>query len=248
MPTPKTDAVLAGAVDVALAAAQDVGEPGTVGEHLGVAADSDRVVTHYFACTAAAYPGWRWAVTLSRVPRARRATVSEVHLVAGEGSMLSPEWVPYADRLAPGDIGPGDRTPFSDDDPHLEAGFEATGEEDVDEVALWELGLGRPRVLSAEGRDAAATRWNEGERGADSESARQAPQPCRSCGYFLPVAGALRSAFGICANAWSPADGSVVALNFGCGAHSEVDVEKRAAERIEPPVLDDESELVFAEL
>lgn len=248
MPTPKIDAMLSGAVEVALAAAQEIGEPGTVGDHLGAVAEGDRLVTHYFTCTASGYPGWRWAVTLSRVPRARRATINEVHLVAGEGALLSPEWLPYADRLAPGDIGPGDRTPFTEDDPYLEAGFEATGEEDVDQVALWELGLGRPRVLSAEGRDAAATRWNEGEHGAGSESARQAPAPCRTCGFFLPVAGALRANFGICASAWSPADGTVVALDFGCGAHSEVDVEKRAAEKIDPPVLDEENELVFSEL
>lgn len=248
MPTPKIDTMLSGAVEVALAAAQEIGEPGTVGEHLGAVAEGDRLVTHYFTCTASGYPGWRWAVTLSRVPRARRATINEVHLVAGEGALLSPEWLPYADRLAPGDIGPGDRTPFTEDDPYLEAGFEATGEEDVDQVALWELGLGRPRVLSAEGRDAAATRWNEGEHGAGSESARQAPAPCRTCGFFLPVAGALRANFGICASAWSPADGTVVALDFGCGAHSEVDVEKRATEKIDPPVLDEENELVFSEL
>jgi hypothetical protein len=34
----------------------------------------------------------------------------------------------------------------------------------------------------------------------------------------------LGSAFGACTNALSPADGKVVALNFGCGAHSETDV------------------------
>ena len=46
---------------------------------------------------------------------------------------------------------------------------------------------------------------------------------------------------------WSPADGAVVALDFGCGAHSEVDVEERPSEKIDPPVLDDESEIVFTE-
>lgn len=247
MAAPKTDAVLTGAVEVARAAAAEIAEPGTVGEHLGVVLEGERVATHSFACTAGAYPGWRWAVTLARVPRARKATVSEVHLLPGEGALLSPEWVPYAERLAPGDIGPGDRTPYVEDDPLLEAGFEATGEEDVDQMAQWELGLGRERVLSAEGREAAATRWIGGDRGPGSEAARKAPEPCRTCGYFLPMAGALRSVFGVCANEWSPADGAVVALDFGCGAHSQVDVEKRPPERIDPPVLDDESEIVFEE-
>lgn len=246
MPT-KTDNVLNAAVEVARAAADEVAEPGTVGDHLGFELEADRVATHSFECTSAAYPGWRWAVTLTRVPRARKATVAEVHLLPGTGALLSPEWLPYAERLAPGDVGPGDLTPYLETDPHLEAGFEATGEEDVDQVALWELGLGRPRVLSAEGRESAATRWHEGDFGPEAESARKAPQSCSSCGYFLPMAGMLRSVFGVCANSWSPADGSVVALGFGCGAHSEVDVEHREPERIEPPVLDDQTEIEFLE-
>lgn len=247
MAAPKPDAVLDAAVDLARAAAEEIAEPGTVGEHLSAVTEADRVTTHSFACTAAAYPGWRWAVTLSRAPRARTATVSEAHLLPGAGALLSPEWVPYAERLAPGDIGAGDRTPYVEDDPRLEAGWEATGEEDVDRMAQWELGLGRERVLSAEGRDAAATRWFDGERGPASETARKAPKPCSTCGYFLPMAGALRSVFGVCSNEWSPADGAVVALGFGCGAHSEVDVEKRAPEKIDPPVLDDEGEIEFVE-
>lgn len=247
MAAPRSDAVLTSAVEVARAAAEEIAEPGTVGEHLGVVMEGDRVATHSFGCTATAYPGWHWAVTLSRVPRARKATISEVHLLPGEGAMLSPEWVPYAERLAPGDIGAGDLTPYVEEDHRLEAGWEATGEEDVDQVALWELGLGRARVLSAEGRDEAATRWQEGEHGPESEVARKAPRPCATCGFFLPMAGALRSVFGVCANEWSPADGSVVSLQFGCGAHSEVDVERREPERIDPPVLDDESEIEFVE-
>ena len=247
MAAPKSDAVLTSAVEVARLAAEEIAEPGTVGDHLGVAMEGDRVATHSFACTARAYPGWRWAVTLARPPRARKATVSEVHLLPGEGALLSPEWVPYAERLAPGDIGPQDRTPYVADDQRLEAGWEATGEEDVDQVATWELGLGRPRVLSAEGREAAATRWWEGEHGPESDIARKAPAPCSTCGYFVPMTGALRSVFGVCANEWSPADGSVVALTFGCGAHSEVDVERRPPERVDPPVLDDQSEIEFLE-
>ncbi|MFX0538406.1 DUF3027 domain-containing protein [Ornithinimicrobium sp. Y1847] len=247
MAAPKKDAVLISAVEVAREAAVAIAEPGTVGDHLAVVMEEDRVATHSFACTASAYPGWRWAVTVARVPRARSATVSEVHLLPGEDAMLSPEWVPYAERLAPGDIGPNDRTPFVADDPRLEAGWEATGEEDVDAVAIWELGLGRERVLSAEGRDAAATRWHEGDRGPASESARKADRPCSTCGYFLPMAGALRSVFGVCANEWSPADGQVVSLKFGCGAHSEVDVEQREPEKIDPPVLDDDREIEFTD-
>ena len=153
--------------------------------------------------------------------------------------MLSPEWVPYAERLAPGDVGPGDVTPYLADDPMLVAGFEATGDEDVDQVALWELGLGRPRVLSAEGREVAAQRWYEGESGPTAAVAAKAPAPCSTCGFFVPMAGALRAVFGVCANEWSPSDGRVVSLDHGCGAHSEADLEAPTPERVVPPILDD---------
>ena len=239
MPAVKPDPTLKGALDLAREAAESIAEAGTVGDHLGMEMVQDRVATHYFACTAKAYPGWRWAITVARVPRSKVVTVSETNLVPGDGALLSPQWLPYADRLAPGDIGPGDVTPKVDDDPLLEAGFEATGDEDVDQVALHELGLGRPRVLSAEGREAAAQRWYDGDHGPNAPVAQKAPAPCSSCGFFIPMAGALRSFFGVCANAWSPSDGSVVSLDHGCGAHSEVDIDAHEPEVIAPPVLDD---------
>ncbi|MGN6610940.1 MAG: DUF3027 domain-containing protein [Angustibacter sp.] len=232
------DAALVAAVDVALAAAQDVAEPGSVGEHLGATGEGERVVTHAFACTSKAYRGWQWSVTLARAPRSRAVTVSEVHLLPGADSVLAPEWLPWADRLAPGDLSPGDVLPKRVDDPLLEQGFEATGADDVDEVALWELGLGRPRVLSLAGRDEAAQRWYDGEHGPRDPHAEQAPAKCTTCGYFVPMAGALRQVFGVCANQWSPSDGKVVSLDHGCGAHSELDVERRP-EPLDEPVLDE---------
>ena len=238
---PRPDATLSAAVDVARAALEAVAEPDTVGEHLGMTMEEERLATHYFACRARAYPGWRWAVTVARVARAKTATVCETNLVPGEGSLLSPPWVPYAERLAPGDIGAGDVTPYIEDDPNLEPGFEATGDEDVDEAAQWELGLGRTRVLSAEGRDAAAQRWYAGSAGPQDPVAEKAPAPCSTCGYFLPLAGALRRTFGVCANEWSPSDGRVVSLDHGCGAHSEVQMRAPEPERVTPPILDDYS-------
>ncbi|AKU17961.1 DUF3027 domain-containing protein [Luteipulveratus mongoliensis] len=237
--TVKQDKVLAAAVDLAREAAESIATPGTVGEHVRVTMDGERVATHYFECTSRAYPGWLWAVTVARVPRQKFATVSETNLVPGDAAMLSPEWLPYADRLAPGDIGPGDITAFVEADPLLEAGFEATGEEDVDEMAFFELGLGRPRVLSGEGRDDAAQRWYDGDHGPHTELAEQAPAPCSTCGYFVPMSGVLRQVFGVCASAWSPSDGTVVSLDHGCGAHSEADAAPPKPEHIDPPVLDE---------
>jgi hypothetical protein len=38
------------------------------------------------------------------------------------------------------------------------------------------------------------------------------------------MAGSMRSAFGVCANEISPADGHVVSIDHGCGAHSQAQV------------------------
>ena len=45
--------------------------------------------------------------------------------------------------------------------------------------------------------------------------------PIYSCGFYIPLAGSLRRAFGVCANVLSPEDARVVSFDHGCGAHSE---------------------------
>ncbi|MCZ9344178.1 DUF3027 domain-containing protein, partial [Streptomyces sp. TRM76130] len=77
------DRLCAEAVDLARAAAEEAAAPGVVGEHAGVLAEGDRVVTHYFACMELGYRGWRWAVTVARASRAKIVTVDEVALLPG---------------------------------------------------------------------------------------------------------------------------------------------------------------------
>lgn len=235
----KTDKILAAAGNLARTALEEIAEPHTIGQHIGSAMIAERLATHYFLCTAAAYPGWAWAVTVARVPRGKIATVCETNLVPGPDALLSPAWLPYADRLAPGDLGAGDVLPRLEDDPNLELGFEQTGDDNVDQLALYELGLGRVRVLSRQGRDSAAARWFEGDGGPRAEIALRSTAECRTCGYFVPMAGALRAVFGVCASEWSPSDGRVVTLNHGCGAHSETDVPTPRPEPIGTPIVDD---------
>ena len=239
---PPKEAVLAGAVEQAReAAVGDAGE-GRVGDHVGFVVEADRVLTHVFEALDPGYHGWYWAVTLSRPPRARRGTVAEVNLLPGKNSLLSPDWVPWAERLQPSDVGPTDVLPSEGDDERLDVGYEATGEDaDVLGAELaYEVGLGRERVLSATGRRQAATRWYEGDRGPTSPGAKAAAAPCASCAFFLPLAGSLRSVFGVCANEWSPDDGSVVSLDHGCGSHSETGERQRASDwNPSRPVIDE---------
>lgn len=235
----KVDRVLAEATDSAREALVSIADPGSIGEHLGFDLVGERIGVHRFECTSRGYRGWRWVVSVARAPRGKVATICETNLLPGPDSLVAPEWVPYAARLAPGDIGPGDVTPRLEHDPLLEAGFEATGDEDVDQLAFWELGLGRVRVLSAEGRESAASRWYAGEHGPDAPIAKAAPAHCATCGFFLPLPGALRATFGVCASQWSPSDGQVVSLDHGCGAHSEVDLPHPEPESVSAPIVDD---------
>jgi hypothetical protein len=233
------DAVCATAAVMAREAAIDVAGEGHVGEHLELHAEGERLVTHYFRCLSKGYRGWRWAVTVARASRARTATVCEVVLLPGQESVLAPAWLPWSDRIAPGDLGAADQLAYRADDPYLEPGYLATGDEDADRMAIWEFGLGRPRVLSPFGRAELAQRWYGSDRGPTSDEAVHAAAACSTCGYFLPLAGSLRQVFGVCGNEWSPSDARVVSVDHGCGAHSETDLERVAAEALPPPILDE---------
>jgi len=237
---PAKDAVLAGAVEVARAAIEAETEPGQVGEHLAFVVDGERLGSHSFACRMPGYVGWYWNVTLARAPRSRTATVCETGLLPGEGALLAEAWLPWAERLAPGDLGPTDRLPYDPTDERLISGHVATGDPEIDRVATIELGLDRERVMTASAIDAAATRWYEGTQGPRSSGARAADADCATCGFIIPLSGPLGSVFGVCANEWSPDDGKVVALDHGCGAHSETGVTRRGHDwEQSEPVLDE---------
>lgn len=238
------DRLCAEAVELAREAAAEAARPHPLGPYLGAVAEGDRLVTHLFASEEPGYPGWRWGVTVARASRARYVTVDEVALIPGPDALLAPEWVPWSERLRPGDLGPGDLLPTDSDDPRLEPGYSGQDEPPPNSVAAdddpgpeqrgavadvaRELGLDRPRVLSWFGLREAADRWEE-RFGPDTPMAQAAPASCQTCGFLVPLAGSLRQAFGVCANEYSPADGRVVSLAYGCGAHSE------AAEMPKPP-------------
>ena len=215
------------ATDLALSAAiETAGDKSQVGAFVTVEYDDEsRLANYLFESDLPGYKGWRWSVTVAKVDDGSAATVCDVVVIPGPDALLAPKWIPFADRLQPGDIGVGDIVPSQPDDARLVPGFAALPQdEELDPSLLWELGLGRLRVLSIEGRDQAVNRWYEGDRGPNSSIAKLAPKPCGSCGFFLPIAGSLRSAFGVCANAISPEDAKVVSVDHGCGAHSEATV------------------------
>ena len=211
-------AVLTAAAEQARAAVVEFSGD-TVGEYLGCSIEDDSAATHRFLATMAGYQGWQWAVVVAAAPGADHATISEVVLVPGPTALLAPPWVPWEERVQPGDLGPGDMLAPLPDDPRLAPGFMGTGDPFIDDTAV-QLGFGRRRVLSAEGRDDAAQRWHDGDHGPEAPMARSTKRVCRDCGFMVQLAGALGSMFGVCCNALS-ADGHVVDLGYGCGAHSD---------------------------
>jgi hypothetical protein len=227
------DAILAAAVEDARAVALDLAGAADVGDHLGVHRESDLVVTHTFACTRPGYLGWHWSVTLTRDAEGTRATVNEAVLLPGADAIVAPSWVPYKERLQPGDLSPGDLLPVEDEDPRLVPTYsfgddplDADAKAQVRQVAK-DLGLGRLRTLSREGIDMAAQRWYDGDGGPESPIAKSAPDTCWSCGFLVRLAGPLADTFGVCANGNANDDGKVVTFNHGCGAHSEVKLARK---------------------
>jgi hypothetical protein len=239
---PKPDDVGLEAVDAAREALLELIDSQDVGEHLGAVSEAPKVTTHFFACSRVGYRGWRWSVTVARAPRQKSVTVDEVVLLPGDDAIVAPEWVPWRERIRPGDLSPGDLLPTEEDDPRLVPAFTASDEyvdpDAVKQVAD-ELGLGRERVLSIEGRELAAQRWHDGSHGPEAAIAQSAPGKCISCGFMVKLAGPLSQAFGVCANAFANDDGRVVSHDHGCGAHSEAQLHKRNLPMPLPePVLD----------
>lgn len=238
------DELVAATRELALAALHEITPASTIGPYADHRVEADGVVSLRFQNRLPGYPGWFWTVTVAQVDDAE-PTVLEAELMPGDGALLAPDWVPWADRIEPGDVAPGILMPTADDDPRLEPGYTA-GEYAADlepaeasamRAVVAELGLGRERVLSAFGRDEAAERWLDSDGGPDNDMTRQAPGQCSTCGYFVRLTGSMGVLFGACANQYSPSDAHVVSIDHGCGGHSDVAAPERTAE-LPTPIWD----------
>jgi hypothetical protein len=258
--TRELDEACADAVDLARTAAVEQAGADQVGPHAGVESDGDRLATHLFACLDPAYSGWRWAVTVARASRAKVVTVDECVLLPGPDALLAPAWVPWSERVRPGDIGVGDLMPAPSDDERLVPAAALEGDDGVldwDDTGAWDEGgrlaaalglteaaepapeeVGRARVLSAIGRDSTAERWYTGDHGPGTPLAHAAPGRCVTCGFLVRLAGPLGRVFGACGNEFAPDDGRVVSLDHGCGAHSEA-AGTAQSQGVQPPVIDE---------
>jgi len=72
---------------------------GSFGKFLSQTEQDKGVIEVRFESTAKGYSGWHWVVTLTQPDKRKAATLSEINLLAGEGALLAPEWVPWSERL-----------------------------------------------------------------------------------------------------------------------------------------------------
>lgn len=206
------------AIEVAREALAEIADE-EIGAHLGVTGLSRNVATHRFAADLPGYPGWEWNAVVACATGSNYVTVNEVALVpAPEGQALTaPDWVPYSERLRPGDLGPGDLMPPAPDDERITDDPEDPRAVIVDKPHL------RKHLLTTTGLDEAKQRWRTGDYGPNSEFAEKAALRCRTCAFYIPLGEPIGVNFGVCVNEFS-ADGVVVHATYGCGAHADTTV------------------------
>ena len=85
--------------ELALAALAEITPVATVGEPAESTVHDDGVLTLRFENRLSGYPGWFWTVSLAQVDDSA-PTVLEVELIPGDGALIAPDWLPWAERLA----------------------------------------------------------------------------------------------------------------------------------------------------
>lgn len=220
-----------------LAATAEAGNGNLVGDFLMALAEDEIALTATFTARQPGYAGWQWSVTLALLS-GQDPTISEVVLLPGDGALLAPPWLPWDERIRPGDVGVGDLLPPLTDDQRLAPAYLQSDDPAVEAVAR-ELGIGRVQVLSREGRVDFAERLHDGLFGSSAEMALAAPAHCFTCAFYLPLAGSLGALTGACGNEFSPADGRVVDAGYGCGAHSETVLDMPARSAANDSVIDE---------
>ncbi|GGF18658.1 DUF3027 domain-containing protein [Subtercola lobariae] len=131
----EADPVLLAAVDQARAALAEITPATSIGELIGHVVEGEHVLSLHFASTLSGYPDWHWAATVARTADDAAPTVLEVELLPGEGAILSPAWVPWADRVTPESLIDDSENEFADDDDDSadEADGRAGGDDSEDE-------------------------------------------------------------------------------------------------------------------
>ena len=101
-------------------------EDGQVGDFVEAIDLGDNVTDFRFESRVRGYEGWQWSVTLYHDVELDHWTVNESSLVPTDKALRPPKWIPWKDRLEPGDLAVTDSIGTDPDDPRMEEGFRKT--------------------------------------------------------------------------------------------------------------------------
>jgi hypothetical protein len=104
----------------------------TIGPLTGRVEEGEGVSTLSFAADLSGYPGWHWSVSVAELP-GEQPTVLEAELLPGDGSLLAPDWVPWAERLEEYRAAQAAAAAEAGEDDDLDADDEDDAEDDADE-------------------------------------------------------------------------------------------------------------------
>ena len=93
-------------------------EDGQVGDFVEAIDLGDNVTDFRFESRVRGYEGWQWSVTLYHDVELDHWTVNESSLVPTDKALRPPKWIPWKDRLEPGDLAVTDSIGTDPDDPH----------------------------------------------------------------------------------------------------------------------------------
>jgi len=82
------------------AAAKSAAKPNEFGAFIELTEEGEGLNTYFFEVNQKGYVGWRWAITVFQLDPATEPTLSEVVMIPGTDSLLAPNWIPWAERLA----------------------------------------------------------------------------------------------------------------------------------------------------
>ena len=131
-------------------------EEGQVGDFVEAVDLEDGVTDFRFEARVRGYEGWQWSVTMYHDVELDHWTVNESSLVPTDEALRPPKWIPWKDRLEPGDLAVTDSIGTDPDDPRMEDGFRKTGK-DVSEDADADNGMsdGMPDDVRASDQETA---------------------------------------------------------------------------------------------
>ena len=146
-------------VEIARDALAEIAPVGAIGEDVTVARDGD-VRTVAFESLLPGYRQWRWTAQVAVLPDLEPTGLAGM-LLPGDGALVAPPWVPWADRLAeyrrlhPDDpdgllAGASDEADDDDDDLDDEGAEDVADDDDLDE----ELEIADPDDFDGVGVDA----------------------------------------------------------------------------------------------